>query len=248
MRMKIFRKVKVPHNCRVALSTGAIVLLNLLGLAPARAQEPVEGKAAAANVVQPVSVKVVSGGTEYGPETNIIDGKGLSGEGPVLEQKHNSHPTNMWLSAKRSEESGDSVEGLATLVFDLGDVYTVNAVHVWNFGEVILPRENAEDPGVLRDLTTRGASEVELTFDAEKNDPAGKPVSLSFQQASWEPSQTLAEGMAWGMDFTVPAVACEFPPVRARYIKMKIISNYGAEGSVGLSEIRFGIKAPEERK
>jgi hypothetical protein len=200
-------------------------------------------------VVAPVSVKVAAGGTEYGPETNIIDGKGLSGEGPILAQKQNSHPTTMWLSMKRAEDAGDPVDGLATLIFDLGDVYTVNAIHVWNFGEVILPRENSEDPGILRDLTTRGTSEVELFFDAEKPEPAGKPVSLSFQQASWEPSQTLAEGMAWGMDYTVPAVTYEFPPVRARYIKMKILSNYGAEGgSVGLSEIRFGIKPADGKK
>lgn len=230
----------------MTLRTSLFAFVALAGARFVWAQESPGTAPSDSNVITPASVKITTGGTEYGPESNIIDGKGLSGEGPILSQKHNSHPATMWLSAKRDPESGAS-DAMATLVFDLGDVYTVNAIHVWNFGEVIFPRENAEDPGTLRDLTTRGAADVELTFDAEKPDLAGKPVSLSFSQASWEPSQALAEGMAWGMDFTVPAVTYEFPPVRARYVKMKIVSNYGAEGSVGLSEVRFGIK-PADKK
>ena len=206
-------------------------------------------------VIAPVSVSVTAGGTHYGPPSVLIDGQGLSGEGEVLKQRHNSFPGTttkppggMWLSAQNT-----GTPGQATLVFDLGEIRTLNAIHVWNYGEVIFPVDEDKKPTgeEAGDFTARGASDVELYFDTANPDPGGKPVVFAFSQATWEPSANAGgrpvvwRGLScsWGLDFTVPATTYKFSPVQARYVKLKILGNWGDPGFVGLSEIRFGAPA-----
>jgi len=144
----------------------------------------------------------------------IVDGSGLSGG-----QHTTAVEPNMWLS------TGDAFGGTDTdpwVQFDLGAVYTINSIHVWNYNE--------SPP----DLTDRGVNAVTIQYGTTLALGSTVPGITSFTKAS-------GLGTYTGENFS------GFTPFNARYIKFDIDSNHGGDNNFyGLSEVQFdGIPIPE---
>lgn len=144
----------------------------------------------------------------------LIDGSGLTGG-----QHTGAVEPNMWLS------TGDAFGGEDTdpwVLFDLGDVYTINIIQVWNYNE--------NPPN----LTARGVDEVIVEYGTTV--ALGSTVAgiTNFAQASGANTYT-------GETFNA------FVPFNARYIRFDIESNHGGDNNFyGLSEVQFdGTLVPE---
>lgn len=147
---------------------------------------------------------------EYNPE-NLIDGSGMTGG------LHDANYGNMWMT--------DLGVDAATLTFDLGQLYDLGGMTVWNY--------NFGDPGYFTTLD-RGAKAFSLAISTD---------GISF-------SDVLAGTFAKG---TGQALAGESFDVAgaARYVRLSLSGNhqqwpetYGY-APVGLSEVRFSSAVPE---
>ena len=100
----------------------------------------------------------------------------------------------------------------AWLWFDLGRAYNLNGIYVWNYNE-------------RNGWNTRSVKQLEVS--ASEDDKTFKPVGkLAFSQAP-------------GTEDDRGEVVPFAKPVRARYIKFQIKSNYRGGEMSGLAEIRF---------
>ena len=148
---------------------------------------------------------------------HVVDGSGLTGN------QHSSYPHGyMWLSSNTVPES---------IVFDLGAVYNVTQLHVWNYNE-------AGDwaGGALVDI---GSNAVSVTYGTTLSDftlggSTGKVGAITtFAKAT---------GLA---TYTGETFSTSFD---ARYVKFDIASNHGhpAYHNAALSEVQFtGTAVPE---
>ena len=144
----------------------------------------------------------------------LIDGSGLTGN-----QHTGGVEPNMWLSSGTSF-GGDDLD--PWVLFDLGDVYTINSIQVWNYNE--------NPPN----LTGRGVNAVSVDYGSTA--ALGSTVAgiTNFTQATGANTYT-------GETFNA------FSPFNARYIKFDIDSNHGGDNNFyGLSEVKFdGTLVPE---
>lgn len=162
----------------------------------------------------------VTASSEIGASFNrqddfLVDGSGLNGSGqhtPTVEP-------NMWLSTGTAF-GGDDPDPF--VIFDLGDIYTINSFHVWNYNE--------SPP----DLTARGVNAVTVQYGITASLGSSVPGITNF---------TKANGLATyaGENFS------GFTPFDARFIKFDIDSNHGGDNNFyGLSEVQFdGVLVPE---
>ena len=142
---------------------------------------------------------------------NLVDGSGLTGT------LHGTFPNGqMWLSGATTPQS---------VVFDLGAVYEVSQLHVWNYNEA----GDSPNPGDA--LVNLGANAVSVTYGTTLSGfslggATGTVGSItSFAKASG------ASGDA-GETFSAP--------FQARYVKFDVTSNHGHPlNKVGLSEVQF---------
>lgn len=143
---------------------------------------------------------------------NLVDGSGMTGN------LHGSFPNGqMWLSGASTPQS---------VVFDLGAVYDVSQLKVWNYNEA----GDSPNPGDA--LVNLGANAVSVTYGTTLSGftlggATGTVGSItSFAKASGASGYT-------GETFNAP--------FQARYVKFDITSNYGHRvfNSVGLSEVQF---------
>jgi hypothetical protein len=166
-----------------------------------------------AALISGVTIESVSSEfTDYGWDltaVHTVDGSGLVGGG------HNQagYPGG-------AEWQTISQTGTAKIVFDLGGVYTLDKLHVWNL--------NFYDP-----CTGRGAQNVN--------------ISTSTDQSSWASAGsyvfTIATGQNGDPGFDITATGWN----SARYIQFDILTNWGGgdnAGHVGLSEVQFHSAAP----
>lgn len=136
----------------------------------------------------------------------LIDGSGLNAVG-----EHGTSPdTSMWLS------TGDGFGGADLdpfVIFDLGAVYEVNSLRVWNYNE-------------SGTLSRRGVNAVSVQYGT--TNALGSTIAgiTNFTQAPGAAGYT-------GELFT-PAT------FNARYVKFDIDSNHGGDNNFyGLSEVKF---------
>jgi serine/threonine protein kinase len=135
---------------------------------------------------------------------HVIDGTGLTdGDADGL-LEHDGNPENMWLS-----EQGQTK---CWVEFDLGDVYGLGSVLVWNYNE--------------RSQTKRGVKTAD--------------ISTWTQEAGWQKifddfEFVEAEG---SFDYDEPALV-RFDEVKAQKVRFDDVSNLGDQEYVGLSEVRF---------
>lgn len=218
-------------SSKISLKKGSATVL--FGLAIACISPLVQ-----AAVITPVSVTASS---EFSgrPAVDVINGAGLDPTpGDVLAKNHNQTPTSangggMWMS--------DNTQPIGTqyIIFDLGDTYTLNALHVWNYAERNL--------GGF-DGSVRGIHQADLYVDVVNPVPATLVETFTFAQAP-NLTPTTFQGpnpTDGGADYNISGVTYSLTnPVVARYVMLDIASNYGSN-AVGLSEIRFvGELVPE---
>ena len=166
---------------------------------------------------------------------HTIDGSGLDpAASSDITANHNGVPgsttddgdptnfTGMWLDLADSD-------GLANIVYDLGAVYTIDKLYVWNYSE-----EQQNNPG----LRNRGANDVDVYADNNAN-PTAFIQNFDFTIADDFSDLSFGGPGAYITGYGQPAVVYTFTsPVTARYFELDILSNHGG-GGVGLAEIRF---------
>jgi hypothetical protein len=166
-----------------------------------------------------ITVASVTASTEIPPNFDrkaayLIDGSGLTGN-----QHTGAVEPNMWLS-QGTNFGGDDLDPF--VLFDLGDVYTINSIQVWNYNE--------NPPN----LTGRGVNAVSVEYGTTA--ALGSTVAgiTNFAQAN-------------GLNTYTGETFNAFTPFNARYIKFDIDSNHGGDNNFyGLSEVKFdGTPVPE---
>jgi hypothetical protein len=148
--------------------------------------------------------------------TNLVNGSGLSGG------THGTNPWEMWLSAASVPQS---------VVFDLGSVYNVTQLNVWNYNE-----GGDWAGGPLVDI---GSNAVTVTYGTTLS---GFTLGGSTGTVGAITTFAKATGLA---TYTGETFSTSF---NARYVKFDISSNYGhpAYQNAALSEVQFtGIAVPE---
>ena len=172
-------------------------------LIPALALAAIATAPAAAATITPVAVSASNTFSffgEYKPE-NLINGSGLTGG------LHDANYANMWMT--------DLGVQTATLTFDLGASYDLNAANIWNY--------NFGTPGFFSTLE-RGVKDFTLAFSTD-----GTTFTDAF-------AGTLSAGTGAPMasqDFALDGTA--------RFVRLGIVDAIGRDqfSSVGLSEVRF---------
>jgi len=153
---------------------------------------------------------------EYRKAAYLVDGSGLTGN------QHGTYPGYMWLSTAASPQS---------VVFDLGAVYDVSQLKVWNYNEF----GHWPNPGDT--LVNIGANAVSVTYGTTLS---GSTLGGATGTVSSITSFAKASGLG---DYTGETFSA---PFQARYVKVEITSSHGHPiNSVGLSEVQFsGTVAP----
>ena len=157
-----------------------------------------------------------------------IDGSGLTGGGGVSTDTHGGIPETMWLSAGSFTFFGGPDYDPA-ITFNLGSLYNVNALRIWNYNET--------------GFTKHGANQLTVTAGA---------TLLTMTQTQ---TISLLQGGGTGAE---PAQNFTSTFAGVQYLKFAINSNYdgddfvndvftgSAEQFAGLSEVRFeGTAIPE---
>jgi hypothetical protein len=139
-----------------------------------------------------------------GPE-NTVNGSGLDESGLL---HNNQDEGNMWLSGR------DGIQP-SWIEYDLGKVYRVHEMWVWNFN------------GSLEALVGLGLNEVTIEYSVDGIDFATLGTTHKFNQA--------AGSSDYAHDTTI-----DFSDVEARYVRLTAQSNWGGIlQQYGLSEVRF---------
>lgn len=151
-------------------------------------------------------------------DDHLVDGSGLVAGG------HDGTPDGtMWLSEGTC--CGGTEDFDPWVQFDLGAVYTIESIHVWNYNEA-----------TGGNLTERGVNAVSVQYGTTTALGLTVPGISNFAQAP-EPVTNDYAGEVFD----------SFAPFNARYIKFDIDSNYGDGNQFyGLSEVQFeGTLVPE---
>lgn len=182
--------------------------------------------AGAAVMAGPVSAQVitidpsnVTASSEIGGSFNRQDDFIVNGSGLSAGQHLTAVEPNMWLS------SGDAFGGADPdpfVIFDLGDLYRVTSIQVWNYNEA------------PPNLTARGVNAVSVEYGATAGLGSTVAGITNFAQAD-------------GLNTYAGEVFNAFGSFDARYIKFDIDSNHGGDNNFyGLSEVQFtGTLVPE---
>ncbi|MFT5526977.1 MAG: Ca2+-binding RTX toxin-like protein, partial [Pirellulaceae bacterium] len=155
-----------------------------------------------------------------------VDDSGLSG------QTHGNAPDgSMWLSQGSFGGGQDphvaAADGLlADVVYDLGDTYDLEKLHVWNYNEGA-------------GSATRGVNQVELLVSTDIDDPF-----VSLGTFNFSPATGLTDETGEDIDLSTFTDA-DF----VRRVQLNVISSHGGDNDfAGLSEIRFfGEHIPEPK-
>ncbi|MDD5706236.1 MAG: discoidin domain-containing protein [Kiritimatiellae bacterium] len=166
-------------------------------------------------IVQPVQAQASSSYSTM-VATKTIDGSGLSSDLatgsdiPLEYPVHSANNTDMWLSNNQKP---------ATNTFDLGRAYTLTGFHLWNHNET-------------GNSVYRSMSNFVMSVSG-----AGPIDGSGFVEVSLGADTALRCGKGAGSD---PGETYSFSqPVKARFVRLAALSNWGTSGYIGFSEIRF---------
>lgn len=188
--------------------------MKIPGLAVLAAAATLIALPASAAVITPVGVTASNTFPlwgEYNAE-NLIDGSGLVGD------LHDSNYTNMWMT--------DLSVDAATLTFDLGGLYKLSSIDVWNYNF--------------------GKEEFASTLDR-----ASKAFTLSISTDGVTFTDILSGEFARGTGELLGAETFGLSGA-ARFVQLSLSGNhqqypeYYGYSPIGLSEVRFGGSAVPE--
>jgi hypothetical protein len=174
---------------------------------------------AALSTIAPENVTASSQITDTNPNFSRIDDFIVNGNGLSGGTHTGSVEGNMWLS---SANGFGGLDPDPRVTFDLGGLYLIDQIQVWNYNE--------NPPN----LTNRGVNAVTINFGATAALGGTVPGITNFAQAN---AQETYAGEVFD----------SFTPFEARYIEFDIDSNHGdGSGFYGLSEVQFsGTLIPE---
>ena len=152
----------------------------------------------------------------YCPPRGLVDGAGL-----LDGWHHNTHYGDMWLS-----EPGAS----PTLRFDLGGVFLLSEMRVWNYNQVSL---------ALVPLTDRGVRTADVYVSATGlGDPTTNPPGWTLLSDDLQIAQATGQ-----VGYAGTAYELSLDGIAARYVLMTDMVNWGGTHT-GLSEVRFIHEGP----
>lgn len=156
---------------------------------------------AGADLVENVGTRASSAYTPDGRlPTRLTDGSGLEGDA------HGVNPAGtMWLS-------GDG-DVFATVEFDLGAVFQVASMRVWNYNEA------------TNGLMSRGVALANIEIATELDDYSTHLADVGF---------AMAPGTLSDFSETI-----DLSNVEARFIRLTVLGNHGDASFAGLSEVQF---------
>jgi hypothetical protein len=212
-------------NKQINLLPLAIASLAIAGISPATA---------ASMVIKPTDAEASTeyGGREAGDTLNdtqseIDTGASIPGTWPTV----SVIKTDNWLAYPNA----NIVVAEQWIVFDLGDTYNVEGIHVWNYWDVgANPNQGVDDVNVLFATTL---SDTFGSAASVANDFSGS-VSLNFAEQTATAFQGAGELVSLGSTKS------------ARYVLFDIQTNHGygtlESSRVGIGEVRFtGTAVPE---
>lgn len=167
------------------------------------------------NWIQDVTIEGVSSQFSGRLAVDTINGTGFNGATGI----HDNSPTNMWLT-----------NGTATgqITYDLGDVYDLDSLNVWNYNEV---------PGVAL-FSQRSARDVTISVASSEGGPFASLGNFVFEMAPG-----IDSNFGQFIDLSAFSLAGN-----VRLVRFDITSNYDGDNYVGLSEVRFsGTLVPEPK-
>lgn len=161
---------------------------------------------------------------------NTLDAGGLTGGGGLSTDTHGANANDMWLTAGSIVGLG-GIDYNPTITFNLGGLYDVNTLRIWNFNET--------------GFTKHGANQISVS--------AGATLATLTQLQTINVAQAGGTGAEAAQDFASVFTGVQF-------IRFTIDSNWdgddfvtdtfapegSAEQFAGLSEVRFeGAVVPE---
>jgi len=188
--------------------------------------------------ITPSAAVASSTHSTYTGAVYLINAGGLSDTppGPEIARLHSNNATeSMWLSAQLV---GDNTLTSQFVAFDLGAVYDLTGVYLWNY--------NQDDHGGTLDLSDRGVQQ----FSIQVSDDADL-TSAIWTGLAGGPTCTAPRAPAAAFEnnppyYNEPAHLVSFAAEDVRLVRLNVLSNYGSLGWVGLSEVRFeGALVPE---
>ena len=142
----------------------------------------------------------------FGPD-NTLDRSGIT----EPSNDHDDDAANMWVTA-----SGDTTP---EVTYDLGDVFELTSLRLWNYNEV----------------TDRGAATVDV-YVASTLDINGDPVFDATADLTLNPVEASGTDVEDGELF-------DFTGLTGRYVKLDVTANHGNATFAGLSEVEFRGRA-----
>lgn len=145
----------------------------------------------------------------FGTHTSVADGPAGFDNGPMW---LNVGTTNCCGGVSNVNSPGPGQDDMPEVTFDLGDIYNVSDMRVWNYNEV--------------NITTRGVNEME--------------VLVSVDNVTFDSLGTFNLEIAPGREDVDFSETFALNANGVRYVKFDIISGHGGDnGFVGLSEVQF---------
>lgn len=144
--------------------------------------------------------------------SDIISGSGLNINGPGT---HSNHYADMWWVGPNAGPVEEQF-----VIFDLGGVYALDTIRIWNFNELYTGHPTFGDSN-----GQRGIKEMEIL--------------VSVDGETYTNLGTFALDPAWDSD-TVDFSQDVTLEVEARFVQFDVLSNHSeVDPSVGLAEVRF---------
>lgn len=150
-----------------------------------------------------------------------VDGSGLSG--PLLMgATHSSSPANVWLSDSHFSPPAVADQWIRV---DLGDVYMLDAVKIWNDG-----------------IASRAIQQADIYTAIDAFDESGDPGNPDDNPANWGLQIENRQFLPYN---AVSQDILDLTGIDARYFAIAVDTN-GGDGLVGLGELQFlGTPVPE---
>jgi MYXO-CTERM domain-containing protein len=161
-------------------------------------------------VMRAVAAKIFQGEQELVAPSVLYDGTGLTHSNPVL-ASHGNDPATIWQYSVVPADYPVSVE------FDLGGLYLVNELWIWQLQGELEDRGLQEFDIVMRDEAHRLVGDIEGRLD-------------DIRRVGVQPVQRFN---AFGECIFLPVPDC------VRYVELRVNRNKGNEEWLGLAEVAF---------
>ncbi len=187
---------------------------------------------AAARVITPIRATASSYFDVNTRPERSIDGNGLTVKHPIEDSTHTALGGGQnafhWCSGSAQRSAIDRV----WITFDLGTLFDLDAMIVWNYNVDI----SATTGNPAHKQTGRGVRDFKLRFSSDETFEHDDDIVLSDLTLAEASGVSTETGQVIEFDKSITGI---------RYVRMEISANHGDPDWVGLSEVRFvGSRCP----